>query len=289
MCNSGIYIIRNKVNNKVYVGQSKNLETREKQHFGDLKANKHFNSILQYSWNKHGENSFEFEVIEYCKIEELNDREIYWANKHNAHDRNSGYNIASCGNQGSVFLNKTEDEMRLIREKMSMSRMGYRIKEDTKIKMSEIRKSNIKNRKESIKPKEYIKICKSELVKINQFESSDYEKIMAFIFLVHYKIYGNKNLIEINYNVFYKNCGFKNPKKISNFLNKMMEQNMIKRISKCGSPISVYEVKFNNKKNQKVVYEIKTSQIIDDYLKIMRDNERITWDEFFNRCGLIVQ
>ena len=53
--NCGIYFIRNKINNKIYVGSSKNLYNREKEHFSDLRKGKHHNIYLQRAYDKYGE------------------------------------------------------------------------------------------------------------------------------------------------------------------------------------------------------------------------------------------
>ena len=63
---SGIYQIRNLVNNKIYIGSSKNLSTRFYRHRHFLKRNKHHARHLQSSWNKYGKDNFVFEVLEYC-------------------------------------------------------------------------------------------------------------------------------------------------------------------------------------------------------------------------------
>ena len=61
---SGIYQIRNLVNNKIYVGSSNNLYRRKTyEHFRELRLNKHHNKYLQNSYNCHGEENFVFEVI----------------------------------------------------------------------------------------------------------------------------------------------------------------------------------------------------------------------------------
>jgi group I intron endonuclease len=62
--NCGIYIIKNLVNNKIYIGSSVNIGNRFNQHKNSLRKNKHHNKYLQKSWNKHGEENFEFIVIE---------------------------------------------------------------------------------------------------------------------------------------------------------------------------------------------------------------------------------
>src|SRR5277367_6227459 len=68
---SGIYIIRNKLNGKIYCGSAKNLWGREKEHFKSLRENHHHNIKLQRAFNKYKEESFEFIVLILCKPEDL--------------------------------------------------------------------------------------------------------------------------------------------------------------------------------------------------------------------------
>lgn len=68
---SGIYKITNKLNNKIYIGSSNNLNRREKEHFSLLKRNKSHCKILQTAWNKYGEQNFIFEVLSTCEIKYL--------------------------------------------------------------------------------------------------------------------------------------------------------------------------------------------------------------------------
>jgi group I intron endonuclease len=79
MINCGVYKIINLVNHFTYVGSSVNLRRREKSHFKCLKLNKHVNKHLQNSYNKYGENSFAFEILE-CVIDvaKLIEREQYY-------------------------------------------------------------------------------------------------------------------------------------------------------------------------------------------------------------------
>lgn len=48
---SGIYKITNLTNGKVYVGQSKNIYLRRKQHFTALRRGSHENREMQRDWN----------------------------------------------------------------------------------------------------------------------------------------------------------------------------------------------------------------------------------------------
>lgn len=75
---SGIYKIVNVINNKFYIGSSKNLNKRFKIHLSELKNNRHNNFYLQKSFNKYGENNFKFEIIENCSKEILLKREQYY-------------------------------------------------------------------------------------------------------------------------------------------------------------------------------------------------------------------
>ena len=60
----GIYKIINIINNKFYVGSAVNLDRRRSRHFSELRNNVHPNGPMQNSWNKHGEKSFIFVVVE---------------------------------------------------------------------------------------------------------------------------------------------------------------------------------------------------------------------------------
>lgn len=56
------YKIVNKINNKFYYGRTININSRWNNHRQMLKRNDHFNIHLQRSWNKYGEDNFEFMI-----------------------------------------------------------------------------------------------------------------------------------------------------------------------------------------------------------------------------------
>jgi group I intron endonuclease len=74
----GIYKIKNEINNLIYIGQSNDIERRWKEHIYELNNNKHNNFHLQNAWNKYGCDNFNFEKIEECNIQELNEKEMFW-------------------------------------------------------------------------------------------------------------------------------------------------------------------------------------------------------------------
>lgn len=116
--NSGIYCIRNIITNRRYIGQADDIKNRFMRHRSELKHNRHFNRHLQSSYNKYGADVFEYTVVEYCPISELDDREKFWIDYYNSTDQNYGYNISE-GGLGCRGYKHTEEEiskMRLIQK-----------------------------------------------------------------------------------------------------------------------------------------------------------------------------
>lgn len=76
----GIYKITNKINNHCYIGQSRNIAERWENHIYNSQdeKNKSYNYPLYQSFRKYGVSNFTFEVLEECKIDNLNNRETYW-------------------------------------------------------------------------------------------------------------------------------------------------------------------------------------------------------------------
>jgi hypothetical protein len=95
---SGIYLIKNIVNNKIYVGSSVNLNNRNYKHFWMLRKGIHDNNHLQNSYNKHGDSSFIFEILEYCSSEELILKENYYISKYKSNTLDFGFNLATVNN-----------------------------------------------------------------------------------------------------------------------------------------------------------------------------------------------
>jgi hypothetical protein len=68
---SGIYQILNTATGDFYIGSSKDLIRRHKQHISSLKRNVNHSKILQRAWNKYGEIHFMFKVLATCPEEYL--------------------------------------------------------------------------------------------------------------------------------------------------------------------------------------------------------------------------
>lgn len=92
-----IYIIKNTVSDKVYVGQTKvSLKLRFQNHLSAARNGKDY--IIGKAIRKYGEDKFYIELLEECTVEELNEREKYWIAFFNSTDNRFGYNISIGGN-----------------------------------------------------------------------------------------------------------------------------------------------------------------------------------------------
>jgi group I intron endonuclease len=78
----GIYAIRCLPNSRLYIGSAKNFRTRWRAHRSLLRSKRHPNPKLQKAWNRHGESSFSFEVLEVVDDPaRLAERERVWIDR----------------------------------------------------------------------------------------------------------------------------------------------------------------------------------------------------------------
>ena len=103
---SGVYIIKNSVNGKVYIGASRDIYNRLCMHKWKLRTNTHVNEHLQNAFNKYGESAFTFETFEECDEEVIYSQENYWCNMLNTHNRNYGYNVDPTGPDGKTRVSE---------------------------------------------------------------------------------------------------------------------------------------------------------------------------------------
>ena len=76
---TGIYKITNLKNNRVYIGQSGNIQFRWICHIVSSINNN--TNELHKEMHDYGIENFKLEIIEQCSLEELNDREEYYIKK----------------------------------------------------------------------------------------------------------------------------------------------------------------------------------------------------------------
>ncbi len=124
---SGVYQIRNLLNSEIYIGSAVNFRKRWNTHRSCLRNNKHTNKFLQRAWNKYKESSFEFSILLKCSPEECISCETYLKNYYCA-----DYNLCEVGN----------------------NRLGLKHSEETKKKMSDIRRGKFPSKESRVKMSE---------------------------------------------------------------------------------------------------------------------------------------
>lgn len=92
-----IYKAINKINGMIYIGKTMgSLKNRKKDHIS--KALRHINNTrFHNALRKYGSKNFEWEVLEKCSMDIINDREIYYIAKFSSTDKSVGYNMTLGG------------------------------------------------------------------------------------------------------------------------------------------------------------------------------------------------
>ena len=86
----GIYKITNKITNQIYIGQSIHIEYRWKQHKNPYNWERESTKPLYKNIIQYGINNFDFQILEECLPQQLNDREIFWIKQYDSYK--NGYN-----------------------------------------------------------------------------------------------------------------------------------------------------------------------------------------------------
>ena len=126
-----IYKITNKINGKVYIGQT--VRSLKRRWFEHCLVNKTGCFSLHRAIVKYGKENFSIEQIDHAHSrEELDAKEIYWIKYYDSMNHNKGYNLRSGGNTCEFT-----DE---VKKRISKSHIGLKHSDETKLKMSITRK-----------------------------------------------------------------------------------------------------------------------------------------------------
>ena len=161
----GIYKITNTLNNKVYIGQTRQpFKKRFWHHSWKLKNNTHDNYKLQEDWNELKPDNFIFEVLEIVSdVESLDSLEIKYISEYKL--KTSVYNITDGGQgEGKNVKPMSEKAKRIIGEKNRKHMLGRKHTEETKRKMSEVRKGKRISKKTDVLTPELVKDIKNDLI-----------------------------------------------------------------------------------------------------------------------------
>ena len=154
----GIYKITSPTN-CIYIGQSINILRRWNEYSklkGCGKNSRLLNSLAKYGFENH-----KFEVLHQCKIEELDNYEIYYIKLFDSFNTEHGLNLHSGGSNHIISTEtrkkqseshlgqqawnkgltaKNDDRLRIQGEEHSRKMLGRKSSDETKKKMSEARK-----------------------------------------------------------------------------------------------------------------------------------------------------
>lgn len=108
-----IYKIQNKINNKIYIGQTtRTLDERIGEH-------KRKNSLISRAIKKYGIDNFDINIIDNARtIDELNKKEIYYIKLYDS--ISNGYNLCDGGNNTKGYHHTKESKL-----KMSINHKKY--------------------------------------------------------------------------------------------------------------------------------------------------------------------
>lgn len=131
---SGIYCIRQISKELYYIGQtSMPFAKRFWNHRWKLNDNSHDNKHLQNSWNKYGENDFEFKVLYILKDgDDIDQIEIQYIEKYDSYK--NGFNMTT-GGDGKRNCPMSENAKKIVGEKNRIHNLGKKASEETKEKM----------------------------------------------------------------------------------------------------------------------------------------------------------
>lgn len=141
-----IYLAKNLVNGKCYVGQTKDFQNRVKGHIREADTGNGY--VFHAAIRKHGKENFTFEIIEECEDNLANVRERIWIERFDSFTR--GYNLTT-GGECFKFSEETiqkirdansnlSDEQRYIR---GSAFRGKHLSEEHKQKLREANKGKI--------------------------------------------------------------------------------------------------------------------------------------------------
>lgn len=127
-----VYKIINNINDKVYIGMSKNIDKRKKRHLSDLKNKKHHSIYLQRFYDKYSDSlilSFEIisENLDYDSASILEEDLIIknYSNSFNVSKLSSGGDLISYHPNKDNIISKQKETIKALRESGEIKSKAY--------------------------------------------------------------------------------------------------------------------------------------------------------------------
>lgn len=148
-----VYMHKNKINNKVYIGITKQKPQYRWNDGNGYKKQLFYKAITKYGWN-----NFEHYILFECLTrQEAEHKEIELIKRYNSHCSKCGYNVLDDINKHKTERNlrkkrKKREVKETTREKLRKANLGKHLSNNTKQKLSKLRngKPNFKNMKKII-------------------------------------------------------------------------------------------------------------------------------------------
>lgn len=166
---SGIYKFTNKINNKVYIGQAKNLNSRIKGHIRYF-YKQNYNYPLYHSMKKHRIENFEVEILQEGNFtkQQLDEMEISFIRLFKSNNSLYGYNL-TIGGEGTVGYKHTQETKNKLRKsKLGKKHGEYTIEHRQKISNSLKGKPKSEETKRKLTGRKHTQETKDKISKIHK-------------------------------------------------------------------------------------------------------------------------
>ena len=111
---SGVYSIQNNITGRLYIGSSKDIHKRWREHKSNLFNHTHHSMDLQNDWDKYGEDNFSFNILLETDIANALKMEREYIDK--MQTERFGYNVSKRGGFKDNFIKRTKMKYELLKE-----------------------------------------------------------------------------------------------------------------------------------------------------------------------------
>lgn len=175
-----IYAIKHNITGRIYIGSSRNVESRFKSHIGQLRIGKHPVADMQSDFNEFGEN-FSFFVLDEIKNYEERAKEYEWMRKLETNVRGKGYNYKDM-----VFTKESKYLVTFNGETINLSELSKRTGVPYETLYGRIITHGW-SAEEAVKPRQKLKTSTIEFINLIN-ESDDPEAVIRLAYSLMQKI-----------------------------------------------------------------------------------------------------